>query len=115
MAYDEQTAERVRRVLAGRKDVVEKKMMGGLAFMVDDAMCCSVSGRDGLLVRVGADAQERMFAEPHAGPMKMGKRTMSGFVHVAPEGYRTDAALKTWVKRGLDFVATLSEKPRKRR
>ena len=56
MAYDEETAARVRKVLSGRRDVVEKKMMGGLSFMVDGAMFCSVSGRGGLLVRVGAEA-----------------------------------------------------------
>jgi TfoX/Sxy family transcriptional regulator of competence genes len=107
MAYDEETAERVRRILAGRRDVVEKKMMGGLCFMVQGAMCCTVSGKGGMLIRVGAEAMERMLAEPHVKPMEMGARTMAGFVRLAPEGYRTDAALKKWVQRGLDFVATL--------
>ena len=57
LAYDEKTAGRVRQMLAERRGVVEKKLMGGLCFMVDDAMCCSVSGKGGLLVRVGADAR----------------------------------------------------------
>jgi TfoX/Sxy family transcriptional regulator of competence genes len=96
MAYDEETAARVRKVLSGRRDVVEKKMMGGLSFMADGAMFCSVSGRGGLLVRVGAEAQERVLREPHVQPVGMGKRMMTGFVRVAPEGYRTDAALKKW-------------------
>jgi hypothetical protein len=74
MAYDEETAARVRKVLSGRRDVVEKKMMGGLSFMVDGAMFCSVSGRGGLLVRVGAEAQERVLREPHVQPVGMGKR-----------------------------------------
>ena len=56
MAYDEATAERVRKLLSGRRDVAEKKMMGGLCFMVKGAMCCSVSGQGGLLVRVGPAA-----------------------------------------------------------
>ena len=111
MAYDEQTAERVRQVMAGRRGLVEKKMMGGLCFMVDGAMCCSVSGKGGLLVRVGADAQGKMLDEPHVSPMEMRGRTMSGFVRVAPDGYRTAAALGKWIKRGLDFVATLPRKP----
>ena len=110
MAYDEITAERVRDVLSNRRDVVEKKLMGGLCFMVCGAMCCSVSGRGGLLVRVGADAQERALAEPHVSPMRMAGRTAKGFVRVAPEGYRTKAALKKWIARGLDFVATLPAK-----
>jgi len=105
MAYDEETAARVRKVLSGRRDVVEKKMMGGLSFMVDGAMFCSVSGRGGLLVRVGAEAQERVLREPHVQPVGMGKRMVTGFVRVAPEGYRTDAALTKWVERGIAFVA----------
>jgi TfoX/Sxy family transcriptional regulator of competence genes len=107
MAYDEDTAGRVRKLLSRHPDVTEKKMMGGLCFMVKGRMCCSVSGRGGLLVRVGADAQPSMLAEPYVEPTKMGKRMMAGFVRVAPEGYRTEAALKTWIKRGLDFVATM--------
>ena len=107
MAYDETTALRVRKLLSGRADVTEKKMMGGLCFMVNGHMCCSVSGRGGLLVRVGADAHQSMLGEPHVEPMGMGGRTMTGFVRVAPDGYRTDAGLKKWVKRGVDFVATM--------
>jgi hypothetical protein len=107
MAYDEKTAGRVRKLLSGRPDVAENKMMGGLCFMVRGRMCCSVSGRGGLLVRVGADAHQSVLGEPHVLPMEMGGRTMTGFVRVAPEGYVTDAGLKKWVKRGLDFVASM--------
>jgi TfoX/Sxy family transcriptional regulator of competence genes len=115
MAFDEETAERVRKLLTGRRDVVEKKLMGGLCFMVKGGMCCSVSGKGGLLVRVGAHAHERMLCEPHVSPMEMGGRVMTGFVRVAPEGYRTDAALRKWIERGLDGVAARSDnKSRKR-
>jgi len=107
MAYDEETAGRVRKLLSRRPNVTEKKMMGGLCFMVAGRMCCSVSGRGGLLVRVGAEAQQSMLGEPHVLPMAMGERIMKGFVRVAPEGYATEGALKTWIKRGLDFVATM--------
>jgi len=110
MAYDEQTAERVRKVLAGRRDVAAKKMMGGLAFMVKSNMCCSVSGRGGMLIRVGAD--ERVFAKPHVERVKMGARTMSGFARVRPEGYATDAALRKCVARGLGAVASLPARSR---
>jgi TfoX/Sxy family transcriptional regulator of competence genes len=110
MAYDEKTAERVRAVLSGRRDVAEKKLMGGLSFMVKGAMCCSVSGRGGLLVRVGAEAQERMLREPHAKPADMGGRMMTGFIRVSPDGYRTDAALKKWIECGVDFVLAQPEK-----
>jgi hypothetical protein len=115
MAYDEKTAERIRKVLASRRDVVEKKLMGGLCFMVKGGMCCSVSGRGGLLVRVGPEAFERMLGEPHVQPMKMSGRTMTGFVRVMPEGYRTEAALRKWVQRGVDFVLTLPAKPKRKR
>ena len=110
MAYDEAMAGRVRKLLSGRPDVTEKKMMGGLCFMVKGRMCCSVSGRGGLLIRVGAEAYPSMLSEPHVGPMGVGQRTMRGFVRVAPEGYRTETELKKWIKRGLDFVATMPSK-----
>lgn len=111
MPYDQITAERVRNVLSSRRDVIEKRLMGGLCFMVGGAMCCSVSARGGLLIRVGPAAHERMLEEPHVSAMRMGGRTVRGFVRVAPEGYRTDAALRKWIARGLDFVATLPAKP----
>jgi TfoX/Sxy family transcriptional regulator of competence genes len=115
MAYDEKTAERVRRVLSGRPGVVEKKLMGGLAFMVKGGMCCSVSGRGGLLVRVDAQAHERMLGEPHVESAEMRGRTMTGFVRVAAEGYRTDAALKRWIERGIEAVEARQLKPQRAR
>jgi hypothetical protein len=102
MAYDEKTAARVRKALAGRCDAVEKKLMGGLCFMVNGNMCCSVSGKGGLLVRVEIEAMDRVLLEPHVAPMEMGGRVMRGFARVAPDGYRTDAALKKWIERGVN-------------
>jgi hypothetical protein len=107
MAYDERTAERVREVLAGRRDFLEKKMMGGLCFMVSGRMCCSVGGKGGLLVRVGAQGYETALGEAHVQPMKMGKRVMSGFVRIAPDGYRTAAQLRRWVLRGVECAESL--------
>jgi len=116
MAYDEATAERVRKALAGRKGVVAKKMMGGLCFMTGDGMVCSVSGRGGMMIRVAPETRETMLAEPHAAPVEMRGRTMMGFVRVAPEGYRTDAALKKWIERGFAGVAAhAAAKPPKRK
>ena len=74
MAYDEKTAERVRHLLAGRHDIHEKKMFGGLAFIAKGGMCCSVSGRGGLMVRVDADDQPRFIAELHVKPVVMAGR-----------------------------------------
>ncbi len=115
MAYDTQAADGIRVVLNDRHDVVERKMMGGIVFMVNGNMCVTASGRGGILVRVGPEAQARVQKEPHVQPMKMAGRTMNGFVRVMPEGYRTAAALRKWVKRGLDYVATLPAKPSKRK
>jgi len=113
MPYDERTAERVRKALAGRRGVTEKAMMGGLCFMLDGNMCCAVSGRGGMLVRVGAD--EKVFGQPHVERVKMGARTTSGFARVNPDGYATDAALKKWVGRGIDVAAALPAKAAKAR
>jgi hypothetical protein len=107
VAYDEETADRVRRALSGRRGVVEKTLMGGICFMMDGIMCCSVSGRGGLLVRVGPDARELMLGEPRVEPMQMGGRTITGFVRVAAEGFRAKAALRKSVERGVDFVAAI--------
>jgi len=115
MAYDEQTAARVRAVLAGRRGVAEKKLMGGLCFMVNDAMCCTVSGRGGLLVRVGAEAHAAMLAEPHVMPADMRGRIMTGFVRVAPEGYRTAASLRKWIERSIAGAAAAKEKKAKKK
>ena len=107
MAYDPKTAERVRRLLSSRKGVEEKRMVGGLSFSVDGTMCCGVSG-NALMVRVGAAARERTLTEPHVRPMVFGKRPLAGFVLVDRAGYRTDASLRKWIQRGLDFATSLS-------
>jgi TfoX N-terminal domain len=107
MGYDEKTAGRVRSILSRRQDVVERKMVGGLSFMVNGSMCCGLTST-GLMVCVGRDAYERTLAQPHVRPMRFAGRPLAGFVCVDPGGYRTDAALANWVQRGVDFVSTLS-------
>jgi TfoX/Sxy family transcriptional regulator of competence genes len=101
MSYDGKTVERIRRVLAGRRDVTETFMMGGLSFMVDGSMACRVSKR-GFLIRVTPDNRAEILAMPHVKAPEMASRRMTAFVAIAPEGYRTDAALKAWVQRGVD-------------
>lgn len=110
MAYDTHAADGIRVLLSERSDVVERKMMGGLVFMVNGNMCVTASGRGGIMVRVGPDAQARALKEPHVKAVIMAGRSMGGFVRVMPEGYRTAAALRKWVKRGLDYVTTLPPK-----
>jgi TfoX/Sxy family transcriptional regulator of competence genes len=109
MAYDLKTAERVRRILSNRSDVAEKRMVGGLSFSVGGSMCCGVTG-SALMVRVGAEARERVLAEPYVRPMEFAGRPLSGFVLIDPEGFRTDAALTAWVQRGIDFASKLPAK-----
>ena len=109
MAYDEELAERIRRALAGRQGVSEKKMFGGIAFMLRGNMFCGIV-RDDLMVRVGLERHEEALAQPHARPMDFTGRPMRGMVYVGPEGCRTDEALKRWVEQGLNFAATLPAK-----
>lgn len=101
------TIERVRELLSGHEVRETSLVGGGLGFMVDGNLCCGVSER-GLTVRVGKDARDAALAEPHVGPLMVGKRRPSAFVVVEPAGYEyDDEALQTWVGRGLAFVATL--------
>jgi uncharacterized protein YdhG (YjbR/CyaY superfamily)/TfoX/Sxy family transcriptional regulator of competence genes len=110
-AYDEKTAERIRGVLAGRANVVEKRMFGGLCFMVNGQMCCGLTKTD-FMVRVGKDAYEDALAQPHARPMDFTGRPLAGMVYVAPAGYKTTAALAKWVGLGVAFVTATAGAPR---
>ena len=115
MPYDIQAADGIRVLLANQPGVVERKMMGGIVFMVRGNMCVTASGRGGILVRVGPEAQARALKEPHVKAVTMAGRSMTGFVRVMPEGYRTAAALRKWVKRGVDHVSTLPAKATRRK
>ena len=106
MPYDERLAARIRERMEGRSDVAERKMFGGLAFLVSGHMCCGVIGSD-LVVRVGPDAHERLVREPHARPMDFTGRPSKGMVYVSPTGLRTTRSLSRWVDRGLRFVRAL--------
>jgi TfoX/Sxy family transcriptional regulator of competence genes len=108
--YDEDLANRVREQLADVGPVTEKRMFGGLAFLVGGNMAVSVS-RDELLVRVGAERTEEALAKDHVRPFEMGGgRRPKGWVKVAPEGVRTKRQLAPWVRRGVDFAKSLPAK-----
>jgi hypothetical protein len=107
MAHDETAVERVRRILAGRSDVVEKRMVGGRSFMVGGHLCCGVTGT-AVMVRVGPQRYEWALTQPHVRPMTFARRRLAGYVCVDPAGYSADSALQKWVGRGLDYVSTLS-------
>jgi TfoX/Sxy family transcriptional regulator of competence genes len=110
MAYDEDLAHRLRELLAGEETVTEKKMFGGLAFLLHGHMCVSASRNGGLLVRLDPAESDAALARPHVALMQMGGRTMDGWITVAPEGVRTKPQLASWVKRSVAFVDTLPAK-----
>ncbi len=109
MAYDERLAERVRSVLGDRVGVEERKMFGGLSFMMHGNMCCGVVDSR-LMVRVGPKAYEASLARPHARPMDFTGRPMRGMVFVEAAGIRTKRTLSPWVERGVAFAASLPAK-----
>jgi len=110
MAYDEGLAQRLREYFEDRQDVVEKKMFGGIAFMVRGNMSVGVSNTGQLMVRVGKESHDEAMARPHARPMDFTGHKMKGFIFVEPAGYESDEDLAGWVDRSLDFVLTLPEK-----
>ena len=113
MAYDEETANRVRQALSKHGDFEEKRMFGGLAFMVRGHMCCGIVGGE-IMVRVGADRYAEALAVPHARPMDFTGRPLTGMVYVAPAGFKTATTLDAWVARGLAHVRSLpSRGPKK--
>ena len=107
MAYDEALAVRIRDILAGRTSITEKRMFGGLAFLLDGRMFCGIVKND-LMVRVGPERYETALRTPHARPMDFTGRPMTGYVFVGPAGYSREKTLARWVKSGTRFVATLS-------
>ncbi|MCA9810737.1 MAG: TfoX/Sxy family protein [Candidatus Dadabacteria bacterium] len=109
MAYDETLAGRLRDALRGAGAVSEKKMFGGIAFMLNGNMCCGVIN-DLLMARVGPGAYSGALERPHARPMDFTKRPMKGYVYVEPGGLRSDEELREWVCRCVEFVRTLPEK-----
>jgi TfoX/Sxy family transcriptional regulator of competence genes len=113
LPIDEKAAERVRRVLARRRTITEKKMMGALCFLTDGTMCCGITG-DALMVRVGPENYDKALARPHVRPLKIGKRAANGFVLIDPPGYRTAASLLKWVEQGLAVAKVLGVRPKKR-
>lgn len=110
MAYDEDLANRIRELLAAERGVVEKRMFGGLSFLIGGHMSVSVSGRGGLLLRCDPIETEALRAEPHAAPFQMRGRTMDGWLRVEPEGVATKRQLERWVSRGVAFARSLPPK-----
>lgn len=106
MAYDERLAERIRTALQGRDDVEERKMFGGIGFMVAGRMAVGVI-HDDLMVKVGAEANDEALSRPHTRPMDFTGKPMPGMVYVDPEGTADEAELRSWIDRAV-AVATSS-------
>lgn len=109
MAFDSGLAERLRELLAERNDVVEKKMFGGLCFMVGGHMCCGVVGSE-LMLRVGPLRYQEALNQPHARELDFTGRPMRGMVIVGEEGFLEDQQLADWLDLALAFVAELPAK-----
>ncbi len=110
MAFDRDLALRLRELLADEDRITEKKMFGGLAFLLNGNMCVSASRTGGMLVRIDPANTRAALARPHVALMKMGGRTMDGWLLVAPEGVRTKREIGAWVERSVAFVKTLPPK-----
>ena len=113
MAYDEGLGERIRDAVAGRSGVTEKKMFGGVAFMLDGKMFIGVI-KDDLMVRCGPDNQPAALKKPHVRPMDFTGKPMAGYLYVAPAGLESDKSLRSWIDLAAAHVATLPEKPPKK-
>jgi TfoX/Sxy family transcriptional regulator of competence genes len=110
MPYDEDLANRLRELLADKDAVTEKKMFGGLAFLLNGHMSVSASRNGGLLARIDPDETEAALGRPHVARMEMGGRTMDGWITVAPEGLKTQRELAAWVERSASYVEALPPK-----
>jgi TfoX/Sxy family transcriptional regulator of competence genes len=109
MAFDEGLAERIRQLVADQPDMSERKMFGGLCFMVAGNMCFGIVGSE-LMIRVGPDAYETTVALPNAREMDFTGRSMRGMVYVGEAGLSEDEDLSGWLDRGLDFAGSLPPK-----
>jgi TfoX/Sxy family transcriptional regulator of competence genes len=110
MAYDDDLANLIRDLLYGEPDVTEKRMFGGLAFLIAGNMAVAASGQGGLMVRVDPEHTDALIAEPHAGPFEMRGRAMQGWLRVDEVGVRTKDQLEPWVRRGVAYARSLPAK-----
>jgi len=110
MAYDEQLADRIRTRLGSRADLSEKKMFGGLAFLIGGNMAIAASGQGGILVRVDPEESDTLVATTPAELMEMRGRSLAGWLRVDTADVSDDAALGEWVDRGAGYAASLGPK-----
>src|SRR5204862_1292882 len=107
MAYDEELANRIREHVQDEKGLTEKRMFGGLAFLINGNMSVSASGQGGLLLRVDPAETDALLSKPHAHPFEMRGRLMQGWLRVDADGLRTQRQLERWVARGVAYARSL--------
>lgn len=110
VAYDEELADRIRSRLFAHPGLSERRMFGGLAFLLDGHMAVAVSGEGGLMVRAGADQADQLLQEPHVGQIEMRGRPMTGWLRVDAAALEAEAELGRWIDVGAAFVASLPPK-----
>ena len=110
MAYDEDLANRIRELLGPEKGIEEKRMFGGLAFLVNGNMSVAVSGQGGLMVRVPPDDTDKLLARAHVSPMVMAGREARGWLRVDVDGVQTKRQLQGWVTKGVGYARSLPAK-----
>ena len=110
MPYDVELADRLRAILSDQPGVVEKRMFGGVAFMVGGHLAVGASSKGGLMLRVEPGQTEALLAEPRAAPFEMRGKAMSGWLRVDLDGSADDHELRRWVERGLAYVRLLPPK-----
>jgi TfoX/Sxy family transcriptional regulator of competence genes len=110
MAYDEDLANRLRELVSSEDGVTEKKMFGGLAFLINGNMAVSASGQGGLLLRCDPDETDALVAKPHAERFVMRGRAMDGWLRIDPAGVKTKRELERWVGVGVAYARSLPAK-----
>jgi len=110
MAYDEDLANRIRELLAGQRGVEEKRMFGGLAFLINGNMSVAVSRQGGLMVRVPPAETDKLLQRAHVSPMVMAGREARGWLRVDTDGVQTKRQLQSWVTRGVGYARDLPAK-----
>jgi TfoX/Sxy family transcriptional regulator of competence genes len=110
MAYDEDLANRIRELLGSEKGIEEKRMFGGLAFLINGNMSVAASGQGGLLVRVPPDDTDKLLQRAHVSPMVMAGREARGWLRVDAGGVQTKRQLQSWVTKGVGYARSLPPK-----
>jgi TfoX/Sxy family transcriptional regulator of competence genes len=110
MAYDQELADRVREHIEHEPGITEKRMFGGLAFLINGNMAVSASSKGGLLLRIDPAETESLLGEPRARPFEMRGREMNGWLHIDANASMTETELEQWIARGVNYARSLPSK-----